>query len=239
MSGSGTQLCFDLETTGVDTEEARIVQAFLGLMDHEGNWVRKQEWIVDPGVEVPEGAAAVHGFTTERLQREGRKDVVNVLLEIARIIESETRTGSVLTIYNAPYDTSVLNAELRRHGLKEIDYSEDAAERIYVIDPLVLDKGVDKYRKGSRKLVDTARHYGVPVAENAHDAGADCLMTGRVALRLLQGTALDRYSVVDLQRKQRVWKREQSASLQAWFRKQPGQENEVVDGSWPVRVVAA
>lgn len=230
-------LTFDLETSGVDPHNDRIIQAFLGLMTLEGAWVNRQEWLLNPGIDIPEGAAAVHGYTTERLAAEGSTDVYGALRQIRDIIVAEVydRTDIMLAIYNAPFDTTFLNAELRRHGLEEIDFS-----RILVIDPLVIDKQLFKYRKGvgSHKLVNAAPFYGVPVEENAHDAGADCLMTGRVAIVQLV-KHLTHLTPEGLQILQREWKKEQSASLQTWFRTKAPLDrrdpNIVIDGSWPVQ----
>ena len=46
---------FDLETTGVDPREARIVTAFIGLIDADGELERGTDWLADPGVEIPVG----------------------------------------------------------------------------------------------------------------------------------------------------------------------------------------
>ncbi|MDF2443518.1 MAG: polymerase subunit epsilon, partial [Subtercola sp.] len=63
---------FDLETTGIDVETARIVTAHVGLIDSTGESIAHGEWLADPGVEIPSQASAVHGITTERAQAEGR-----------------------------------------------------------------------------------------------------------------------------------------------------------------------
>lgn len=223
-------LCFDLETTGVDPQNDRIVQAFLGLMAPDGHFSLSQSWLLDPQVVVPQEASDVHGFTAERLAAEGSRDIRGALEQMRAIITAETMNGAALTIFNAPFDTTFLNAELRRHGLAEIDFT-----RIDVVDPLVVDKGLDKYRKGSRKLVDMAPVYGVPVEGNAHDAGADCLMTGRIALKLLPKLGDLRAA----QARQKAWKAEQAASLQKYFRSTKAGDrcdpNIIIDGGWPVQ----
>lgn len=229
-------LCFDLETTGIDVYGDRIVQAFLGLMDSSGNFYpgKTREWIINPGVPVPAEAAAVHGFSTERLQAEGLTDVAGALFQIGSFIDQLCVAGDIpLVIYNAPFDTTFLNAELLRHGIAPIDFA-----LVDVVDPLVIDKGIDKYRKGSRKLVDTAARYGVPVdLTKAHDAGYDCLLTGRVATLLLQ--RLSHYSRERLRAAQIDWKAEQSASLQAYFRSPKAKDKQdpaaIVNGEWPVQ----
>ncbi|MEV5068875.1 DNA polymerase III subunit epsilon [Microbacterium sp. LMI12-1-1.1] len=233
---------FDTETTGTDVENDRIVQAFLGLMGPDGHWQKAQTWLINPGVPVPEGAARVHGLSTEHLQQHGNPDVRSVLEQIRSIIVAEVydRPDVALVIYNAQFDTTILNAELRRHGLEEIDYS-----RVNVIDPLVLDKRIYKFRRGSgaRKLTAVAPIYGVPVEENAHDASADCLMAGRVALQQLRHEYLQGQTITRLQHYQRVWKAEQSADLEKWFRtKAPADRrdpNLVIPRDWPIIPAAA
>lgn len=52
-------VCFDVESTGVSVEDDRIVQAFVGLMGMDGEWIEKREWLIDPGVEVPQDRKSV------------------------------------------------------------------------------------------------------------------------------------------------------------------------------------
>ena len=53
----------------------------------------------------------------------------------------------------------------RRTGARAVASLEDLASDGCVVDTFVLDKAVDTYRKGSRKLIDVARHYGVELTE--------------------------------------------------------------------------
>jgi len=133
---------FDLETTGVDVETARIVTAHVGLIDMTGASIVEGAWIADPGVPIPEGAAAVHGYTTERAQAEGRP-AAEVVAEIIAAIEAVFARGIPLVIYNAPYDLTVLDREAKRHGFASPVIGN-------VVDPLVIDKALDTFRKGKR-----------------------------------------------------------------------------------------
>jgi DNA polymerase-3 subunit epsilon len=136
---------FDLETTGIDVETSRIVSAHVGVIDASGTVVEERAWLADPGVEIPTQASAVHGITTERARAEGRP-APEVVAEIIAALEDLVARGLAITIYNAPYDLSLLHHEAVRHGVAPLH------EPVPIIDPLVLDRAVDKYRKGKRTL---------------------------------------------------------------------------------------
>src|SRR5690606_31008051 len=107
------------------------------------------DWLADPGVEIPAGATAVHGITTERARAEGLP-ARQVVAEIILCLETMFARGLAVTIYNAPYDLTLLHREALRHGIAPL------VEPTPVIDPLVLDKSVDKYRAGKRTLAAAA-----------------------------------------------------------------------------------
>jgi len=229
MSTWGTRLgVFDLETTGVDVDTSRIVSACIAVLDEGGEVVSRWNWLADPGIDIPEGASAVHGITTERAQDEGRPATL-VIAEIVQTLRVLFDSGIPVTVYNAPYDLSLLDRECRRHGL------EPLATLSPVIDPLVIDKAVDRYRKGKRTLEVTATVYEVPL-DDAHDAGADAIAAGRVALALLRKYPDDlEISLDDLQGRQEVWHAEQAASFQEYLRNKRGDDSYVADPSWPLK----
>jgi DNA polymerase-3 subunit epsilon len=173
-------LCvFDLETTGVNTDEDRIVTCFIGRVMRDGQVNGSYSWLVNPGIPIPDGASAIHGVTDEVAQRDGA-DPATAIAEMLTVLRRSIAGGRPIVAYNASFDLSMLNAEARRYGLEPI---EDFGP---VLDPYVIDKAIDRYRKGKRTLVVTAEYYGVPL-EDAHDAQADAVATGRVAWALLAG----------------------------------------------------
>ena len=229
MSSWGDRLgVFDLETTGVDVDTSRIVSACIAVLDEDGRLVSRWDWLADPGIEIPEGASAVHGITTERARAEGRPATV-VVAEIAQTLRVLFDSGIPVTVYNAPYDLTLLDRECRRHGLAALEGT------MPVIDPLVIDKAVDRYRKGKRTLEVTAELYEVPL-DDAHDAGADAIAAGRVALALLRRYPDDLdIGLSDLHGRQEVWHAEQAASFQEYLRSKRGDDSYVADPSWPVK----
>jgi DNA polymerase-3 subunit epsilon len=203
---------FDLETTGVDIETARIVSAHVGVLDAAGDVIERLDWLVDPGVPIPEGATAVHGITTERARADGRppRDAVQ---EIVAALRTLLRRGIPIVAYNAPYDLSLLRREAVRHGVEPLN------EPSPVVDPLVIDRAVDKYRRGKRTLAITADHYGVRLV-GAHDAGADAVAAGRVAQAIARAYPTELgIDVEELHRLQVRWCREQAADFQAYIRR--------------------
>ena len=165
---------FDLETTGLVLDQARIVTACVTVIDENGEIADDQlEWLANPGIPIPEVATAVHGIDNETAQRDGRppKDVVaEVLAKLSSFFEA----GIPVVAYNAPYDFTILHYEALRNGLTPL--SNPAP----VIDPLVIAKFLDRYRGGKRRLELTAAHYGVELTD-AHNATADAVAAGRVA----------------------------------------------------------
>ena len=87
-----------------------------------------------------------------------------------------------------------------------------------MLDPRVLDKHLDRYRKGRRTLTDLCAHYGVTL-EGAHDAAADALAALDVvrALGRRFATRLERLSPAELHTLQAAWHAAQARGLQAWF----------------------
>jgi DNA polymerase-3 subunit epsilon len=221
---------FDLETTGVDTDVARIVSACIAVLDADGRVTARWDWLVDPGIEVPEGASAVHGITTERARAEGRP-AETAVAEIAQTLRVLFSQGIPLTVYNAPYDLTLLDRECRRHGIEPLAHPGP------VVDPLVIDKVVDRYRRGKRTLEVTAEFYGVEL-DGAHDAGADAICAGRVAQAIARAHPDDLgVSADDLHGRQEIWFAEQQQNFEEYVRTKPGREGYVADRSWPVRPV--
>ena len=223
----------DTETSGVSVLDDHIVTLFLGLMDDTGYFHLQQDWLIDFGGEIPQGATDVHGISTSHMREHGRMDVARVLEEVYSIIEAECgQNGAPLVAYNASFDLSLLETERRRHAqhIPPLDFT-----RIHVYDPFVADKRLNKWRKGKRTLTAIAPEYGVPVEENAHDAGADCLMTGRIALRQLKDDLFRGIPLPIIAESIALWAVDQRVELQEYFRgPKGGQPDAVVDMGFPL-----
>ncbi|WP_404810159.1 exonuclease domain-containing protein [Microbacterium terricola] len=220
---------FDLETTGVDVRADRIVTAHVGVLDARGLVLRARDWLADPGVPIPDGAAAIHGVTTARARAEGRQ-ATEVVAEVVAALRELFDAGIPVVAYNAPYDFSLLKYEAIRHGVAPILSPSP------VIDPLVVDKAFDRYRRGKRTLEMVAAHYAVTL-DAAHEASADAVAAGRVAQALATRFAPQLPPSLDeLHTSQIAWARAQAASLTDYFIQIGRLEaDETLDGSWPIR----
>ena len=227
---------FDLETTGTDPREARIVTAAV-IEVRDGEPIGRREWLADPGVEIPADAVAVHGITNERAVAEGRP-ADQVADAIASELVSYWQTGVPVVAYNAVFDLTLLSAELRRYGLPSLRDRFGGTEPAPVIDPYTIDRSVDRYRRGKRTLEAVCGEYGVAL-DSAHDAAADA----RAAARLARAIAGRHPKVValgpaELHRRQIEWYAQWAADFQSFLRRK-GDTTAVVDGMWPVGDLAA
>lgn len=218
---------FDLETTGIDVETSRIVSAYVGVIDSEGD-AKGVEWLADPGVEIPEQATAVHGITTAHARAAGRP-AAEVVAEIVAVLRSLLAQNVPITIYNAPYDLTLLNREARRYGVAPLDSPTP------IIDPLVLDRAMDKYRKGKRTLASAAEFYGITLMD-AHNATADAVAAGRVGQAIARKFATELGSdLAELQTRQVAWCADQAASFQDYMRRTKD-PTFTSFGDWPERL---
>lgn len=216
---------FDLETTGIDVETSRIVSAYVGVIDAAGE-AKGVVWLADPGVEIPVQASAVHGITTERARADGRP-AGEVVAEIVSVLRALLAQGVPVTIYNAPYDLTLLNREAVRHGVEPLESPTP------IIDPLVLDRAMDKYRKGKRTLEIAASVYGVDLTD-AHDAMADAVAAGRVAQAIARKYAVELGDdVAALHVRQTAWCAESAADFQAYMRRTKDPDYTSSGGGWP------
>jgi DNA polymerase-3 subunit epsilon len=220
-------LGFDSETSSRDPGTAFLVSA--ALVDRDG---KGHTWLVDPGPrEIPADAVAIHGISTERARAEGRA-AVECLEEIAEALVGHLSAGLGLVVFNAPYDLQVLSGELERHGL--VSLRERLKGQVSpIVDPLVIDRGVEPYRRGKRNLGAMSEYYGVDLTD-AHTASADASAALAVAEEIgARHPNIAALSLAELHQRQVDWALSFARGRQEWLdRGKPG-HGTVVDGTWP------
>lgn len=229
----GPLVAFDTETTGTDPATARIVTACVArATDQRVEWVRR--WIANPGVPIPAEATAVHGVTDERAQTEGA-DPGEVADEIADELVSTWSDQLPVVAMNFAYDGTVLDCGLRRHGLAPLVERLDGTPML-VIDPLVIDRALDRYRRGKKRMAELCAVYGVEL-EDAHDACADALAAAGLAWRMAERFPGElQRDVFELQAQQANWHLEWAERFEEWMRANVNPAT-TIEREWPLRAV--
>jgi DNA polymerase-3 subunit epsilon len=218
-------LCLDFETTGTDPFLARPVSVAAVLLGPDG-WTEGDTLIVDAGVDIPESAAAIHGITEECVAEEGVAaiEVCRYLAARVQVAEQERRP---VVMFNARFDWTLLKAEFSRYDTELPDCR--------IIDPFVIDRHLDKYRRGKRTLISVADHYDVRL-DDAHAALADALATGEIA-RVLARTRLSHLSLDEMHAQQAAWYESWRVGFNDYLRRKG--DMETVTPGWPLAIGAA
>lgn len=228
---SAPLLGFDTETTGVKVGEDRIVTA--AIVSARDGEREVTTWLINPGIEIPEAAEKIHGVTTQMARDKGREPA-EALEEIAAALARGFEDGGAIVAFNASFDLAVLDAELARHELPSM------RERLGrgwspIVDPLVIDRGVDRYRRGKRTLGHLCEHYGVE-ANAFHSADDDVTAT----LDLLHAMVaahpkLGELSLQELHEQQERWHRAWAENFEEFLRSK-GRSDATLSREWPVEV---
>lgn len=178
----GELAAFDVETTGTDVESDRIVTATVAHIV-PGQQPQIASHLIAVDVDIPPEASEVHGITTEHARANG-KPASEVLEAVAAQLTELWANAIPIVVMNGVFDLTVLDRELRRNGLTPIT---DRLGRMPgpVVDILVIDRFMDQYRRGKRRLADLCEVYGVR-HDGAHDATNDALAAARVAYMMGQ-----------------------------------------------------
>ncbi len=224
-----TLVAFDCESTGTDPKTARILQAAFVTLDPEGILKEANHVLyINPGIPIPAEASAIHGITVEKLADEHAWDSATGIPYLFGIVSGRASfRGYPLVIYNACYDWPLLMAECAR--IQGFDYL--GQPKPLFLDPLVIDRALDKYRKGSRKLEDVAKFYGVPLM-GAHGAEADATATLGVMRALIKVyPQLKTFDLTTMQKLQAGWYVEWRDHINEYWAKS-GKTDRIV-GEWP------
>ena len=170
-------VCVDTETTGRDFGTDRIVE--IACVRWEGGAVvRRDNWLVNPGVPIPKEAFDVHGISDEAVKDEPAfAAIVKDLLEAL--------SGAVPMAYNAGFDRAFLVAELSRAEALVPPLPPACRKGVDWFDPLVWVRELQKYEKG-KSLGDACGRLGIEIGQ-AHRATDDA----EAALKVFQILSTD------------------------------------------------
>jgi DNA polymerase-3 subunit epsilon len=168
----------DLEATGTDPKEARVLQIALQRFVPTGEGAALDEEVdqlVDPGMEVPAAVTELTGITTDDVR--GRPAFGALVERLSPLLSDADLAG-----YNAlAYDVPLLTAEYERAG-----HALPGPPDRVVLDPYRLEQVLRP-----RSLTALYERYTGAALENAHDALADVTAAGTVLQHQLAEHDLD------------------------------------------------
>lgn len=170
----------DVETTGRDASVDRVVEIGVAV-GRGGQIVSRYNWLVHPGIPIPEEARSVHGISDADVA--ACPGFAAIAHEVAAAL-----TGCIPGAYNAAFDRAFLLNEFARAGATpgEGQAVPPALRReVEWFDPLVWAREVQQGER-SRALGEVAARLGVAL-EKAHRASDDA----EAALRVLYALASD------------------------------------------------
>ena len=150
---------FDLETTGVNIGTDRIVEISILKVHPNGN-KESYTWLVNPEIEIPAEAIAVHGITNEKGVTEP------TFKELAAKVSDLIADCDLAGFNSNRFDIPLLAEELMRAG---IDFDMDNRKAV--------DVQVIYHKKEKRNLSAGYQLYCGKELEGAHSAEADTLAT--------------------------------------------------------------
>lgn len=168
-------LILDTETTGLD-DTAQIVE--ITLIDCEGKVL--MDTLVRPSSPIPADASAIHGISDDLVANAPSwTEVHHQFLELV--------AGRPVVIYNADYDTRIINQTNAAYGLPGLDLDARCAMLTYA-----QHWGQWDGRRGNwkwQRLTSAAEQQGVLPVGQAHRSLADCRMTLGIIRAMAQGGA--------------------------------------------------
>ena len=116
---------FDLETTGINIGNDRIVEISMLKIFPNGN-KESNTWLVNPEIEIPAETSAIHGITNERVVTE------HTFKELAQTVYDIIADADLAGFNSNRFDIPLLAEEFLRVGL-DFDMNDRKAIDVQVI----------------------------------------------------------------------------------------------------------
>lgn len=160
---------WDTEDGGPDVQEERLVSCAIALVGGGGDtW--SHTWLINPGFSIPPESTAIHGIHDDDVADAPRFE--DVALDVLEVLEDAAEQRIALVAYNAAFDCTVADRNLRR-----ADVDPERLARLWavlkVVDPMLIDRMLDTFREGSRKLPDVTAIWNARAARAQAAAGRE------------------------------------------------------------------
>ncbi len=161
-------IIFDIESTGLDKRNDRIVSLFMLKVEPDGS-IKEFDYMFNPTISIPEEASKIHGITDEMVKDSPL--FADKAQEIASLFHDADIAGYNLKNFDIP----LLAEEMLRVN-PNFDFGDSK-----VIDSEKI------FKKHERRTLSAAvEFYCGKSLENAHSADADVLATYEVLLKQIE-----------------------------------------------------
>lgn len=206
----------DFETTGADPATCAPVEVALVRIER-GQQVLAWASLVNPGVPIPEAAAAIHGISDADV-----KDAPNMAEAMAAAPDAMFDADVIPCAYSSQFDRAIMHrwmSAMPGHSVALLDTA------MQWLDPLVIIRHVDRFApgKGRHRLGTTCERHGV-LHESAHRALGDAEATGRLLFSPVIREALGDMTIGEVLRRQQERAVQQERDFAAWKARQPQQD---------------
>ena len=223
----GPAVGFDIESTHADPTVARPVSFAFALVA-PAQPIKVDRQLVNPDMPIPQEAIDIHGITDDDVA--DAQPLIDAIEYMVAKIRRLSGDGLPIATMNGSYDMTVIDLQAERLGVEGMKGWPGA-----LLDLFVLDKHVDKWRRGSRKLDAMCSHYGV-VPEDLHDATSDAVGAVLCVQALArQYREIGSKELGDLHQLQAKWRREQQEDLSDYFVKKGDPAISAAEMNWPVQ----
>lgn len=171
---------FDIESGGVDVEADGVVTVTVATVG-KGD-PRIWSGLIAVDFDIDPKAIEIHHITTEHARANG-KPAADVLNEAADRLTYSLGEGTPVLGSNLVYDWTIFDRNCRRYGVATVTDRLGGSPIAPVLDVLVLDRHLDRYRPGKRTLERLCEVYDVKHG-GTHDATEDALAAARIAYRI-------------------------------------------------------
>jgi len=161
---------FDLETTGINVVNDRIVEIAIVKIFPNGNKESKT-WLVNPMISIPAETTAIHGISNEKVANEP------TFKELAPLVYNMIKDSDLAGFNSDRFDIPLLAEEMLRAGV-DFDMKNSVSVDVQTIF----------HKKEERTLSAAYKFYCGETLENAHSATADTEATYEILK-----AQLDRY----------------------------------------------
>lgn len=164
-------IAIDVETTGLDSNQDRIIEVGAVLFEN-GQITKRYESLVNAEVVIPSAATAINHITNDMIKNAPKEE--EVYLNLVDFLNDALNGEIALCAHNARFDMGFLSQTLMRLGYNG---------QIYFVDTLDLSRKLVKNLLNYKQ--DTVADYFGIVNEQVHRASSDAEACGKILWSLL------------------------------------------------------